>query len=166
MRDAAALPGADLLLCKDVLQHLPNALVLRYLRIFKQKYKFILITNGIVSPHPSNVDIALGAYRPIRLDHPPFNEPFVVLLEWFITAYGNHYANQACLLFGNAARSDKDFMAAHADLCAPPIRRTTMALRLLQQAPRDARSYLSRTFVGALWRATKRQAKTLFPTSP
>jgi hypothetical protein len=39
------LPPADLLVCKDVLQHLPNATVKAYLAAFRKKYKFLLITN-------------------------------------------------------------------------------------------------------------------------
>ena len=41
----AKLPRADLLLCKDVLQHLPNKTIKDYLAAFRKKYRFSLITN-------------------------------------------------------------------------------------------------------------------------
>src|SRR5215813_4182209 len=40
--DLADLPSADLVLCKDVLQHLPNADALTYLDFFERTYRFSL----------------------------------------------------------------------------------------------------------------------------
>jgi SAM-dependent methyltransferase len=39
------LSGGDLLLSKEVVQHLPNKVVAEYLAIIRQKYKFALLTN-------------------------------------------------------------------------------------------------------------------------
>lgn len=67
------LPEADLIVCKDVLQHLPNDDIKLFL---KQLYKFkhCLITNDI-DPHPqnNNAQISVGNWRPIDLTIAPFN---------------------------------------------------------------------------------------------
>lgn len=68
------LPEADLLLCKDLFQHLPNYAILQILEQ-TGKYKHCLITNYVdqrtLSSH--NRDIAVGGYRPIDLAALPFN---------------------------------------------------------------------------------------------
>lgn len=70
----AQMPKADLLICKDVFQHLTNDDVLK---IIKQlgKYKYCLITNDVYSSTltSDNREIARGDYRPIDLTKPPFN---------------------------------------------------------------------------------------------
>ncbi len=68
------LPVADLLVCKDVLQHLTNADIFRVMKQF-HKYKYILITNGLDASTLSsdNYDIGRGDYRPLDLSKPPFN---------------------------------------------------------------------------------------------
>ena len=75
------LPPADLLLVKHVLQHLPNAIVAKFLRQLP-KYTYVLLTDGVDANTLSapNVDIAAGAYRPIDLTRPPFNLPAVKAL--------------------------------------------------------------------------------------
>jgi SAM-dependent methyltransferase len=67
-----SLPSADLLLCKDVLQHLPNELIIRFIRnnLKKGKYKWAIITNDRGG---NNGDIKAGEYRMIDLTAPPFN---------------------------------------------------------------------------------------------
>ena len=65
------LPAADLLISKDVLQHLPNALVERFIRnnLKKGKYKWAILTND---RGPRNGDTPSGGYRAIDLALPPF----------------------------------------------------------------------------------------------
>ena len=65
------LPAADLLISKDVLQHLSNALVRKFIRnnLRKGKYKWVILTNDRGS---GNVDIASGGHRAIDLTAPPF----------------------------------------------------------------------------------------------
>jgi hypothetical protein len=65
------LPAADLLISKDVLQHLSNALVRKFIRnnLRKGKYKWVILTNdrgGV------NQDTEPGGYRAIDLAAPPF----------------------------------------------------------------------------------------------
>jgi SAM-dependent methyltransferase len=66
------LPEADLLISKDVLQHLPNALVQKFIKnnLKKGKYKWVLLTNDRGS---GNVDTVPGGYRAIDLAAPPFD---------------------------------------------------------------------------------------------
>lgn len=68
-----ALPAADLLISKDVLQHLPNELVHKFIRnnLRKGKYKWVILTNDRGSP-PRNLDTVPGGYRVIDLAAPPF----------------------------------------------------------------------------------------------
>jgi len=65
------LPDADLLLCKDVLQHLPNELIHKFIKnnLRPGKYKWVILTND---RGPDNKDIAAGEHRTIDLSRPPF----------------------------------------------------------------------------------------------
>lgn len=68
------LPSADLLICKDVLQHLSLKNIKRFLKQ-TSKFKYCLITND-VHPHTltsDNPDIPNGSYRHLDLTAPPFN---------------------------------------------------------------------------------------------
>ena len=81
------LPAADLAISKDVLQHLPNELVLQFLGRLR-RFKYAILTNDRKQYYPSwrdvwnfrrvymtvpNSEISTGGYRPIRLREPPFN---------------------------------------------------------------------------------------------
>jgi SAM-dependent methyltransferase len=65
------LPAADLLISKDVLQHLSNELVHKFItnNLRKGKYKWVILTNDRGS---ENGDVASGGYRAIDLAAPPF----------------------------------------------------------------------------------------------
>lgn len=70
----ADLPPADLLICKHVLQHLPAADVLTFLKQLS-KYKHVLLVDS-VNPgtlSSKNVDIAAGAFRELDVTRAPFN---------------------------------------------------------------------------------------------
>jgi SAM-dependent methyltransferase len=66
------LPAAELLISKDVLQHLSNELVHKFIRnnLRKDKYKWVILTNDRGS---ENRDIGSGGYRAIDLAAPPFD---------------------------------------------------------------------------------------------
>jgi SAM-dependent methyltransferase len=66
------LPAADLLISKDVLQHLSNALVQKFIRnnLKRGKYKWVLLTND---RGRGNADTVPGGYRAIDLAAPPFD---------------------------------------------------------------------------------------------
>jgi SAM-dependent methyltransferase len=66
------LPAADLLISKDVLQHLSNTLVHNFIRnnLRTGKYKWVILTNDRGS---KNSDVESGGYRAIDLSAPPFD---------------------------------------------------------------------------------------------
>lgn len=66
------LPAADLLISKDVLQHLSNDLVRKFIRnnLRPGKYKWVILTNDRGSGNP---DIAVGGHHAIDLAAPPFD---------------------------------------------------------------------------------------------
>jgi len=65
------LPAADLLISKDVLQHLSNGLVRKFIEnnLRKGKYKWVILTNDRGRGNP---DIQPGGYRAIDLAGPEF----------------------------------------------------------------------------------------------
>ena len=80
-------PIADLLLIKDVLQHLANDNVKLFLQKILPRYKYAIITNdvgkyeewkrfgsyfGRRKLQEPNIDISDGNSRPLKLDKPPF----------------------------------------------------------------------------------------------
>ncbi|MCL5437036.1 MAG: class I SAM-dependent methyltransferase [Candidatus Dependentiae bacterium] len=77
------LPSADLLLCKDVLQHLRNRDILEFLSQLK-KFKYCLITNDVdpVTFSSANNDINIGSHHPLDLSRPPFNVQGTKLLNY------------------------------------------------------------------------------------
>lgn len=70
--DWTKLPPADLLLVKDVLQHLSNEEVQKFLDIAKKKYKYMLVTNGTNPAERMNEAIQTGEYRPLDIRRAPF----------------------------------------------------------------------------------------------
>jgi SAM-dependent methyltransferase len=67
--DTHNLPSGDLLLLKDVLQHLSNKNVQQLLKL-TSRFKFSLITNAY---DPENTDCQNGDTRPLDIRQPPFN---------------------------------------------------------------------------------------------
>jgi SAM-dependent methyltransferase len=69
----AELPEADLLIAKDVLQHLPSQTVADFLPHLS-KYKYALLTNCVnAKGETQNGDIELGDFRPLDLRLAPFH---------------------------------------------------------------------------------------------
>lgn len=70
-------PAADLLLCKDVLQHWPNSRVLDFCATVLPRYPFGMLTNDIASPTRTvedlNADTPMGGWRPLDLEAAPFH---------------------------------------------------------------------------------------------
>jgi SAM-dependent methyltransferase len=88
-----ALPEADLILCKDVLQHLPLEMCLEFFRKV-EKYKHVVLVNDLdlyqvgeestwwesksnpaPTPNPVNTEIGIGEWRTFD----PRKEPFYML---------------------------------------------------------------------------------------
>ncbi|MDJ0825374.1 MAG: methyltransferase [Rhodobacter sp.] len=72
VEDWDALPAADLLIAKDVLQHWSNARIAAFLPVL-ERYPAALITNciGDYGP-PLNSDVKDGAFRPLDIRRSPF----------------------------------------------------------------------------------------------
>ncbi|GEM_PF-5466180 len=78
------LPPADLLVCKQVLQHLPLKDVETFLKKLPE-YKHVLITNSVEAHNFSavNTDIAPGDFRALDITAPPFNVKGAKILQWW-----------------------------------------------------------------------------------
>jgi len=96
--DLGILPRSDLLVCKDVLQHLPNDTVMEYIYLFKSKFKYMLITNDNGPPGHLNKDIEVGGWRTLQFDHPPFSERAAIILQWTVHS-GVGWTSKATYLF-------------------------------------------------------------------
>ncbi len=72
------LPPADLLILKDVLQHLPFTAISRILS-FAPHYRFVLVTNDAAT---ANDDTIIGGYRALDLRLPPFSLPATEVLRY------------------------------------------------------------------------------------
>jgi SAM-dependent methyltransferase len=82
------LPPADLLVVKDVLQHLSHADISRFLAQLP-RYRHVLIVNDVdpVSLSAEPKDIQTGGYRPIDLTRPPHSLPGMKVMTWHYGRY-------------------------------------------------------------------------------
>lgn len=99
-----ALPkDVDLIICKDVFQHLPNGVVAECVQELKSCARFVLITNDEWPDEDRvNADIEEGGWRPVRLDRQPFGEVAPVILSWTIEWGGWKPTRKAtCLVAGS-----------------------------------------------------------------
>lgn len=102
LSDETTLPRAELLICKDVLQHLPNEDITELLPRFKQAAPLLLIINDIEPPENTNGRIERGGYRALDLARPPFSEACTTLHEWRSLDFGVKCLKRAALLQGHA----------------------------------------------------------------
>ncbi len=82
----AELPEADIVLVKEVTQHLPNSDVIRMLDRLSQYNCVVHCSGGLGEP---NCDIVMGDCRPVDLSLPPFSRNARTVLE-----YGDVYRVQ------------------------------------------------------------------------
>lgn len=72
--EPTALPRADLLLCKDVLQHLPNSDVQEFLVNVVPRFRMALIIDDAPgTPDDTNTDTSAGGWRRVDIRQPPFD---------------------------------------------------------------------------------------------
>lgn len=105
--DGVELPKADLLISKDVLQHLPTAHVQYYLAAFSARFRFMLIGNDVAPADNLNGETHAGGYRALRLELPPFDRPNVVLQSWTSADFGVHTVKNFCLVLGSPGGPDR-----------------------------------------------------------
>lgn len=139
LSDLQDLPSADLVLVKDVLQHLPLRDVQEYLEHCLAHYKFALVTNDIFPDQWTNVDISHGSGRALRFELPPFDLPVPVVLKWEIEL-GDQRWVKATYLF-TKARNQSPLLAASAPRAAAAEATTFRDRlgRLLSVKPRRSR---------------------------
>ena len=81
--DLADVGPTDLLLMKDVLQHLPDAEIARFQRELLPKFRFCLITNSFQKlDTASNIDVETGSFRCLDLAAAPYAMRGAYVLEF------------------------------------------------------------------------------------
>ncbi|HEV3345293.1 MAG TPA: tetratricopeptide repeat protein, partial [Pirellulales bacterium] len=75
------IPEADLIMMKDVAQHLPTAYVRKILERIAARCRYALIANDFTE-HNVAREIPVGGWRPVNVLAPPFNLPGVTLAVW------------------------------------------------------------------------------------
>lgn len=87
------VPAADLLLIKDVLQHLPDATIDVYAKLVFPRFRFCLVTNSFTKlSTPTNVDICSGDFRCLDLTAPSLQSARRLragILEWCLGAFAH-----------------------------------------------------------------------------
>jgi SAM-dependent methyltransferase len=80
---SAEVPYADLLIMKDVLQHLPDAEIMRYKRELFCRYPRCLLSNSYSKFQTSrNVDVSYGGFRSLDLNASPYEFGGEYVLEF------------------------------------------------------------------------------------
>ncbi|WP_431282439.1 hypothetical protein ACQW02_24015 [Humitalea sp. 24SJ18S-53] len=71
--DKSKLPAADLLIMKDVLQHLPDALIHEYHTEVFPRFRWVLLTNSWKKLNtPRNIEAPVGGFRCLDVAAPPY----------------------------------------------------------------------------------------------
>ncbi len=78
-----ALEPADLLIIKDVLQHVPDQQILDFKNIAFPKYKYVLVTNSFRKHGTEvNIDIEVGGFRCLDVASAPYSFQGAWVLEF------------------------------------------------------------------------------------
>jgi len=108
LRSIDDLPGGDLLIAKEVLQHLPNTTIMTYIAAIRRTYRFALLTNSVEPATLANQDITVGGYRPLRLDEAPFSIPGARVFVYHSQAGGYIWKNVVYLLIGSPSKAEDE----------------------------------------------------------
>lgn len=83
------MPKTDLIICKDVLQHLPNNIINELLDTMKHNSKYMLITNDFLyNKQPSsNRDCNIGGWKTIDFSEDIWNFDYITLLDWNVQSW-------------------------------------------------------------------------------
>jgi SAM-dependent methyltransferase len=81
-KEVARYGDFDLIICKDAMQHMPNAVVSEYLDQFAKASRFCLLTNDAFPAINLNEDIEAGGWRALDLRKPPFSRKTSVIAEY------------------------------------------------------------------------------------
>ena len=80
--DILELGRFDLIISKDAMQHMPNAVVSEYLDVFEQSGRHCLLTNDAFPAYQLNQDIEPGGWRALDLRQAPFSRNSAVIAEY------------------------------------------------------------------------------------
>ena len=81
--DMMSVQAGDLLIMKDVLQHLSDQVILRMQQTLFPKFRNILLVNSYRKlDTPQNIDIDTGSFRCLDLKAAPYSFPGVYLMEY------------------------------------------------------------------------------------
>ena len=80
----------DLVICKDALQHMPNAVINEYLDVFAKVGRHSLLTNDAFPADHLNEDIPAGGWRALDLRKSPFSRSSAVIAE-YVNFFGPAY---------------------------------------------------------------------------
>ena len=69
---------ADLLIVKDVFQHLPPSYCVDFIKSIPNNFKYNIITNDV----NSNSEIEVGGYQGNNFSDSPFNMEYTLLIQW------------------------------------------------------------------------------------
>ncbi len=77
------MPAADLLIMKDVLQHLPDSEIMRHKRDLFSQYPRCLLSNSYRKHEtPRNIDVGYGSFRSLDLNADPYRFGGTYVLEF------------------------------------------------------------------------------------
>lgn len=81
---SSPLPTVDVVFCRDLFIHLPDALVRQAVKNLRRSGSTYLVTTTFPDRH-ENVDIRMGDFRHVNMQDPPFNfpEPLDLLMEYY-----------------------------------------------------------------------------------
>lgn len=96
----------DLVICKDVLIHLPNSVANEYLDVFLAVARYALITVDAFPSDGINGDITLGDYRAMDIRKPPFSRNSSIIAEYVNFTGHTFWVKHVHLLTGQQHRSD------------------------------------------------------------
>lgn len=99
------IPDVDLVICKDVFQHVSIDVCFAYIENLVHKSRFLLITNDIGPADRINIPITTGDWRPIRLDLPPFNLNTASICSWDVFDGAGPHRKSTYLLYGLSKKS-------------------------------------------------------------
>ncbi len=90
----------DLVICKDVLIHVPNSVVNEYLDVFVAVARYALITVDAFPSDRINEDIEIGDYRAMDIRKPPFSRNSSIITEYVNFSGHNFFVKHVHLLAG------------------------------------------------------------------
>ena len=99
----ADIPSADLLIMKDVLQHLPDPMILEYKALIRSRFRYALLTNSFFKGEaPLNTPIAPGDFRCLDLQAEPYRFGGAYVVEQVYPIGGVVYEHLRALLIAPA----------------------------------------------------------------